>query len=1313
MPGTGDGSGHPKRMPPQRSPSVKELIQQLEQRSPSRLNSISSTHNTPPPITARFRHRNPAPATIHSNQTEGGNNRDAGTLGADPVALATPSKLSPMYAPVLGGRDAPPSPTDLEPTPSLSIARRLSFNSQAPTTRSETNTLISDPFVVQTSIRGGYAESGMHEEEENSAGTKPWKRSGESFGHSSSYVQLQDLQADSSSSSTTKLRRTTSSSTLVASMPEITQRHRHRPSSKPPVETTELFSHRAAALSLPELDRYMEGLPSTQFSHPIQTPPSVSSIISRISQHDPPIEDHRQNKPPPKRFPPLDLLDGASISNLRDNSGLPPTWRDRNTLFSVVTGWVLGLTGSSMIATFYSLQGVYDSIQVFALILTSIVHMTSDTTKTAWRQLLLGVIPNVLALNISALTQSVVVFVVFQLCTFGLVIYFHWQTRVYIHIQPMHEGIFQLPESAKSRGWGLLLVSFLLMVLYLPVSTLTVHALVWTSDFWPVANPYLNATTFPPVVPPLGPSTEFRDPLDFCYTTTMRQDSFNWAPFVIICSLLSFASVTVYVPIRLWLTTTRCLPVVERFSALGRPRNEIEMEHEYQRLLDRDPNPVSFLYNDFRRTWGTYKSIYLVMKLVALLTVAVIDPNNCLFRNNSRTTIAAIRQSVLLAEMIIALIMQSVLVPFVDPISNASEWTSRAGYVVTSLLGLISVLKPSTATLLTGPVLYIVYIVNYGLNLYFALIHTSWVRRFMHKVTRRLYFSIDIFSPQLDISSSSVHTLQRIHQESVSAILLADPTCRMPTSERMIYVEGPKSEWPPYLTRFSGSPAERHSENLKILSDVGSEAYDRAADLYYGAERRAFKDVQRIIQKEIVGPDAYWYEGEDKPTSCARYFGNAWWVPFPPTLVMRYDSGSVITLSSLDQLEAFIAQNLDQSILEKRQLRLALRALDGQRVHWPYTHTQLVGARAWNPFNHRRYKIQSTTNYQDCHFFVKRNGVALWQGVELGSGFLVQLNYARDVDLGPTIIGLDDDLNMTPQLSHFLLLNQSLISERLPGLLAVLDSYRLRARKDAQWKAETLSYRFLVSVYASSRPPSVIAKVIEDTEKDIRVRDLPLSWEDAFLATYERMQVVSRSQVATWWYIFWDDLWRQNHLAISSLQTHQADFDPHYPSSIAYRPLPRPALESFLTQRGVLQTNGKGKRDFVHVGLINKMYVRLSQIAFSGKSRLLRTHVGRHSTEIDITEINLGSHARSSTLGTGAGTDYDDSEIRARPAFRWEGIYAGQTPEVGAKRAWPNPFPVWFGINPREGAMFRGQEVGFDVVLKSGRYVAVGDMDST
>lgn len=78
---------------------------------------------------------------------------------------------------------------------------------------------------------------------------------------------------------------------------------------------------------------------------------------------------------------------------------------------------------------------------------------------------------------------------------------------------------------------------------------------------------------------------------------------------------------------------------------------------------------------------------------------------------------------------------------------------------------------------------------------------------------------------------------------------------------------------------------------------------------------------------------------------------------------------------------------------------------------------------------------------------------------------------------------------------------------------------------------------------------------------------------------------------------FQDDLWRQNHASISGLQTHASDFNPYYPTSIAYTPLPRPALESFLIQRGLMSKVIR-RRDFVHPGLLNKIYLRLNETVF-------------------------------------------------------------------------------------------------------------------
>lgn len=165
---------------------------------------------------------------------------------------------------------------------------------------------------------------------------------------------------------------------------------------------------------------------------------------------------------------------------------------------------------------------------------------------------------------------------------------------------------------------------------------------------------------------------------------------------------------------------------------------------------------------------------------------------------------------------------------------------------------------------------------------------------------------IDIFSPRLDITPSSIHIKRRIWQESITTLLLTDPECRIPKEQAMIFAQARDSEYPPYLLDFTGSPGERHVENVKaglsvsiavtiytnsikiqILREVGSLAYNRAVALLTGPDFSWFRYLQDEIQKNYTGPDIYWKDPDaDNNSRCTGCFGNAWWIPFPPALVI-------------------------------------------------------------------------------------------------------------------------------------------------------------------------------------------------------------------------------------------------------------------------------------------------------------------------------------------------------------------------------------------------------------------------------------------
>lgn len=83
-------------------------------------------------------------------------------------------------------------------------------------------------------------------------------------------------------------------------------------------------------------------------------------------------------------------------------------------------------------------------------------------------------------------------------------------------------------------------------------------------------------------------------------------------------------------------------------------------------------------------------------------------------------------------------------------------------------------------------------------------------------VQKRLEFSIDIFSPHLDVSPASPHLARRIHQETLSTLLVTTPDLRMAEDQIVTYSESHEGEWAPWLVEFGGRVAERHAENLKV-----------------------------------------------------------------------------------------------------------------------------------------------------------------------------------------------------------------------------------------------------------------------------------------------------------------------------------------------------------------------------------------------------------------------------------------------------------------------------------------------------------------
>lgn len=85
----------------------------------------------------------------------------------------------------------------------------------------------------------------------------------------------------------------------------------------------------------------------------------------------------------------------------------------------------------------------------------------------------------------------------------------------------------------------------------------------------------------------------------------------------------------------------------------------------------------------------------------------------------------------------------------------------------------------------------------------------------------------------------------------------------------------------------------------KILRDVGIISYSEAVTIWDGPNSARLWHLAEQIQRHFVGPDSYWKgPSEHLPPGSTRFFGNAWWIPFPPTLV-RSEMGTERAIYSL------------------------------------------------------------------------------------------------------------------------------------------------------------------------------------------------------------------------------------------------------------------------------------------------------------------------------------------------------------------------------------------------------------------------------
>ncbi|KAF9348830.1 hypothetical protein BGX26_012794 [Mortierella sp. AD094] len=964
-----------------------------------------------------------------------------------------------------------------------------------------------------------------------------------------------------------------------------------------------LFQPTAPLITYPALDAYLSSLKPAQFSHI----PTSDSALKLADNQDPsktksPVAKPKKAPAPDPRegmFPPLGLVPvGVSLDELKVNVTKPPGFFDQelqNVILSSAVDGIMSGEASNIGISWMRLEIIRDFLQFVGLYL-SVSGNTFVNQK--WLYATVNIIPAVLSLDFPrALGYGMVFLILFSLICFISLYTFKIMTRT----DPNDdiEGLEVSSWSLRSKKQRIETISivFLLTTLYLPLAKLSFDALVWSDTMWPIPNPYTNVDF--PDLEPLGPSGIYRAPSDFCYVTSMKIQDLNFAYVIIPLAIFTLCANTFYFPLAIRRLVVLNLPRIDKYTEQGERR--LDPDEEYKRLTNADNCPYNFLYNGYRREFGTYKVVVMFNKLLAVIIVVLFSKDNCLFRGYERRTIEATRAGLQIIFTGSLIYRHYRTQPFLYASQNLSEYWSRACTVATSVIGLFIVLNVGPVSVNTlGVMLVATYVLMCIIVIWFVIRQTQKFQVMLKQIQQRLDFSLEIYNPKLNYFK---HIKRRIWQETWTTTLLVEDSFKMPAGKVVAYSQSPHR--PPYLLNFTGTVAERHVENLRIVRQIGLRSYSQACQFLTPAIVRK----RGLILKEFVGPDMY-YAPEFMASNIKTYFGKAYVVPFPFSVVFVYDESSVVvTLVKEHDLDRYIQQNQDPEIQRRRDMRYQLRALDGKFVVRPFIETRGVQKGRESNGTLEMSLVNAPVSYKRGLFTIHRKKMSNWQGHNMNPGFSVTITYSdgevqdpegssqllHETTIGHDVIGITRDFQMTPALARLLRDNHALVSRGVKKVKKVMEAYQAHYRSEAHRKDETLSYDFFINVYDN---PTLKHKDLEPlllaTEENSKIRRPSPQVTSAINFLYERMAAVNRTRCHQWWYLFWDDLYRKNREEIRQLTPKE--FSPAYPGSICYQPMSRSDLERFLEKQGCWQKNGRA--GFMHVGVLNKMYTFLNELVF-------------------------------------------------------------------------------------------------------------------
>jgi hypothetical protein len=463
--------------------------------------------------------------------------------------------------------------------------------------------------------------------------------------------------------------------------------------------------------------------------------------------------------------------------------------------------------------------------------------------------------------------------------------------------------------------------------------------------------------------------------------------------------------------------------------------------------------------------------------------------------------------------------------PFIDPVSDMMEIMGKAAAFFTALFGLIgsAAVAPDSAPAM-GILINIVNSVNFAVMIACFLLGIRAIRQIVRKSCARNFEYTDTV---LDLTGD-VKTIVGSGRWDL----------RLETKHRI---------WTPFWDVLLGTVlkdedvASRLNELKFATQDMGK---DRIVEHFRGFSIPGREEKRKWVQAELEGVDVFWEGKVDGGGSeTTTHFGRMYVKPYPFCCVMVFDEGSGYSFIHEDLFDEFFAQNNRPETLRRRNARQQLRCLNGENVTFTFqrweTHTVEDGT---EEYRDKDGNTRTKTRYSTVQVFMRYSNGTLYvaqQRQELASeGFTVTLtlrdghgtavaphtNQTKQITNTTTIghgeLGISPDYAMTEQLSRLLGVNQYIVTNKLPALLASFGAYRRDLINKRMAAEGVLLSAFWLHVYdADTLPRAALEYYFTHCELNPIIRSIPVKYKKELDYLYGQMTFVRHHPCASLWYV--------------------------------------------------------------------------------------------------------------------------------------------------------------------------------------------------